>query len=105
LASFDKRHDWVALSFEFEGQIYVGWQKKGMLHAVLGVDFHAGEKSWVNEDQSSSKGGLSSPMPEPRMPEPPTYILKSGVIDGMPYTLYSDNNGMADLWMAVAWPK
>jgi hypothetical protein len=22
-----------------------------------------------------------------------------------PYTLYCDNNGMSDLWMAVSWPK
>jgi len=22
-----------------------------------------------------------------------------------PYTLYCDNNGMTDLWMAVTWPK
>jgi hypothetical protein len=38
-----------------------------------------------------------------KVPLPP--VVDSANLPATPYTLYCDNNGMTDLWMAVTWPK
>lgn len=47
MTDFDRGPDWVPLVF-WDGDLpFVGWQKKGMLRAVLGIEFSGGMKAWT----------------------------------------------------------
>jgi hypothetical protein len=62
LSNLDKSSDWIALAFEFDNQIFIGWQKKGMLNSILGVSFLAGENAWIDQ-QRPLKSLRASPSP------------------------------------------
>jgi hypothetical protein len=49
------------------------------------------------ERQSSVAPPMQELHPEPAAPQPPATILKSGVVDGMAYTLYTDGSVEAKL--------
>ena len=54
-------------------------------------------KSPVAEQAKPEPPPAAAPEPPPPVEEPPVAILKSGVVDGMGYTLYVDGSIEAEL--------
>jgi hypothetical protein len=78
-ATLDRGSDWVPLMFNHEGMNFLGWQKKGMLKSVLGVDFSDRAESWqprmvrnssLHGDSNREVGGAKkrSELPGSRLP-------------------------------------
>ncbi|MET4483435.1 hypothetical protein [Bradyrhizobium sp. F1.13.3] len=48
ITSFDRESSEVPLLFECDGQMYVGWQKRGMLNSALGLEFSGTDgDAWI----------------------------------------------------------
>jgi len=106
------------LSFNLLPQHFPFWAAKLNLSGVRGVKFFA-EMTNANPNPVTLFDGTSSSAKKDALASNPALNLMTGnlvnialptVVDpanlpATPYTIYCDNNGMKDLWMAVTWPK
>ena len=47
LVDLNRSPDWIPVLFEWENQLYVGWQKRGMLKSTAGLEVHFEPAAWV----------------------------------------------------------
>jgi hypothetical protein len=114
----------AALSFNLLPQHFPFWAVKlglklgstnGQSNGVSGVEFFAETTNAVNFYDGANQATAKT---DSLKLDPSLGLMTGGLVNialppvmdpanppVTPYTLYCDNNGMSDLWMAVSWPK
>lgn len=108
----------ATLSFNLLPQHFPFWAKKlGLPKGVKGVQFFA-EMANANAVDFYDNANTATAKKDTLNLDPALNLMTGSLVNvalppvvdpanppATPYTLYCDNNGMTDLWIAVTWPK